>query len=74
MVFLRSEEHAERWLAANGWEPGATVSAPQMNELARAWWWSRLDPGWRPRTVEESQEILDAAGLTGDFWALRPTA
>ncbi len=71
MVFLRSEEHLERWLRANGWEPGATVTAAKMNELARAWWWTRLDPGWRPRTVEESQAILDAVGLTGDFWRLR---
>jgi hypothetical protein len=41
-----------------------------MNELARTWWWSRLDPGWRPRTVEESQALLEAVGLTGAFWAL----
>ena len=42
-----------------------------MNELARAWWWTRLDPGWRPRSVEESEAILDDVGLTGEFWALR---
>ena len=71
MVFLRSEEHLERWLTANSWEPGATVPAPQMNELARAWWWSRLDPGWTPRSVEASQALLDGVGLAGDFWALR---
>jgi len=71
MVFLRSEEHLERWLTANGWQPGATVPAPQMNELARAWWWSRFDPGWPPRAPDESQAILDGVGLTGDFWALR---
>ncbi|HUF00909.1 MAG TPA: hypothetical protein VMN35_00660 [Gaiellaceae bacterium] len=71
MVFLRSEEHLERWLAANDWEPGATIAAARMNELARSWWWSRLDSGWRPRSVEESQAILDRVGLTGDFWALR---
>jgi hypothetical protein len=70
MVFLRSEEHLARWLGANGWEPGASMSAPQLNELARAWWWTRLDPGWRPRSREESQEILAAVGLTGAFWAL----
>ncbi|HSI97994.1 MAG TPA: hypothetical protein VK926_06490 [Gaiellaceae bacterium] len=71
MVFLRSEEHLERWLGANGWEPGTTITASRMNELARTWWWTRLDPGWRPRTVEESQAILDGLGLTGEFWALR---
>ena len=70
MVFLRSEEHLGRGLAANGWEPGATVPAPLMNELARTWWWSRLDPGWRPRTADESQALLDSVDLTGEFWAL----
>jgi hypothetical protein len=71
MVYLRSEDHLSRWLGAHGWEPGATLSAPHMNELARAWWWTRLSPSWRPRTVAESQAILDDLGLTGDFWALR---
>ena len=71
MVFLRSEEHLGRWLDANGWEPGATVPAQQMNDLARAWWWSRLDPGWRPRSADESQAILGSVGLVGDFWSLR---
>jgi hypothetical protein len=70
MVFLRSEEHLERWLGDNAWEPGATLSATKLNELARAWWWTRLDPGWRPRTAAESQAILDDLGLTGDFWRL----
>lgn len=41
-----------------------------MNDLARAWWWTRLDPGWRPRTAAESQAILEELGLTGEFWAL----
>ena len=71
MVYLRSEEHVTRWLGDNAWEPGTTLTAPQMNELARTWWWPRLDPGWRPRTLEESQAILDSLGLTGDFWRLR---
>jgi hypothetical protein len=71
MVFLRSEDHLARWLDTHGWEPGASVSAPQMNDLARAWWWSRLDPAWRPRTADESQAILDGVGLGDDFWSLR---
>jgi hypothetical protein len=71
MVFLRSEEHLERWLAARGWEPGASMSAATLNELARRWWWTRLDPGWLPRSAEESQAILDDLGLMGDFWQLR---
>ena len=70
MVFLRSEEHLARWLGANGWEPGATISAETTTELARRWWWTRLDPDWRPRTQEESQAILNGLGLTGEFWGL----
>jgi len=70
MVYLRSEEHLARWLDANGWEPGATLDATKMNELSRAWWWTRLDPGWRPRTARESQAILASLDLTGDFWQL----
>jgi hypothetical protein len=70
MVFLRSEEHLERWLEQTGYEPGVTFDAPTLNELARRWWWSRLDPGWRPRTAAQSQQILDVVGLTGPFWQL----
>jgi hypothetical protein len=70
MVFLRSEEHLSRWLDANGWGAGASMSATTLNELARRWWWTRLEPDWRPRTPQESQAILDELGLTGDFWRL----
>jgi hypothetical protein len=70
MRFLRSEEHLERWLAGSGWEPGASLTAPQLDELARRWWRTRLDPDWRPRTLGESQAILDELGLVGEFWRL----
>ena len=70
MVYLRSEEHVQRWLAANGYETGATFPATTLNELATRWWSSRLDPDWRPRTVEESQAILDGLGLVSEFWRL----
>ncbi len=70
MVFLRSEEHLERWLDSTGRERGASMTAPTLNELARRWWWTRLEPDWRPRTPAESQAILDDVGLTGEFWRL----
>jgi hypothetical protein len=70
MVFLRSEEHLERWLDASGREPGASLTAPKLNALARLWWWTRVEPDWRTRTVEESQAILEELGLTGPFWRL----
>jgi hypothetical protein len=62
MVLLRSEEDAPR--------PGETVGLEQLQELARRWYGDRMDPAWRPRSREESQAVLDAAGLTGDFWRL----
>ena len=70
MVFLRSEEHLARWLPDTGREPGASMSAATLNELARRWWWTRVEPDWRPRTTAESQAILDEVGLTGEFWRL----
>ena len=70
MVFLRSEEHLTRWLAAKGREPGASFEPERLNELARRWWWTRLEPDWRPRAPAESQAILDEVGLRGDFWRL----
>ena len=42
----------------------------QLAHLARRWYGDRLDPGWRPRTVAESQAILDEVGLTGPAWRL----
>jgi hypothetical protein len=70
MVFLRSEEHLQRWLDQNGSDPGASMTATTLNELAQRWWSTRVQPDWRPRTAAESQAILDEVGLTGDFWRL----
>jgi hypothetical protein len=66
-----SEEHLARWLEPNGWEAGATLGATQLNDLARVWWSTRLERDWRPRTVEESQDLLRSVGLVGEFWTLR---
>ena len=48
------------------------MSLEQLWEVARKWYENRFDPEWQPRPVEDSQAILDAAGLTGAFWQLRP--
>ena len=49
---------------------GELVDLPTLERLARRWYGNRLDPGWRPRTRDESQAILDEAGLTSPFWRL----
>jgi hypothetical protein len=68
MNLFRSEEHIARWLG--GREPGATIPAVKLCELAHAWWDDRLAPGWRPHTRKESAAILEGLGLTGEFWRL----
>ena len=68
MNFFRSEEHIERWLA--GRQPGMTLPATKLNELAQAWWGDRLAPDWRPRSRDQNQAILERLGLTGDAWRL----
>ena len=70
MNLFRSEEHVARWLDANGYEAGATLTAEKMCELAQAWWGDRLSPDWHPHTLEQNQAILDGLGLTGEFWRL----
>jgi hypothetical protein len=68
MNLFRSEEHIARWLG--GRESGATIPMQKLCDLAHAWWDTRLDPDWRPRSRNESQSILDRLGLVGPFWTL----
>jgi hypothetical protein len=66
MNLFRSEEHIDRWVG--GRNPGATIPAAKLSELAHAWWSDRMAPDWQPRAREQNQEILDELGLTGSFW------
>jgi hypothetical protein len=61
MRLLRSEEEVTE---------GELVDLTTLAELARRWYGNRLDPDWRPRTLAESQAILDSVGLAGEFWRL----
>ena len=70
MNLFRSEEHVARWLEANGYEAGASLTAERMCDLAYAWWSDRLAPDWRPHTLEQHQAILTDSAPTGDFWRL----
>ena len=70
MVFLRSEGHLHRWLERTGYEAGVTFPATTLQALAARWWGMRLDPEWQPRSLEESQAILDGLGFVGEFWRL----
>jgi len=70
MLLFRSEEHLERWLETRPEPPGATLTVDELWQLSAAWWSDRLAPDWRPRTLDESQAILDGLGLTAPFWRL----
>ncbi len=72
MKLFRSEEALESWLAAGGHERGGVIGLPTLRTLAARWYGDRLDPGWRPRSVEASQAILADCGLTAPFWRLQP--
>jgi len=56
--------------SGEGVTTGKLVDLATLAELARRWYGDRLDPDWRPRTLAESQAILDGVGLTGEFWRL----
>jgi len=56
--------------SGEGVTSGELVDLSTLAELARRWYGDRLDPDWRPRTLAESQAILDGVGLTGEFWRL----
>ena len=70
MLLFRSEEHLDRWLDERDIERGATMTVEQQWRLAQNWYGGRLDPDWKRRTPDESQQILESVGLTGPFWKL----
>jgi hypothetical protein len=40
----------------------------QLWELAREWYWTRLQPGSRRPGPAEMRQIFARIGLVGDFW------
>jgi hypothetical protein len=63
MLLFRSEEEI-------GEPRGGVMTTAQLHDLAQRWYGDRLDPEWRPRTMQQSQAILGSVGLTGAFWRL----
>ncbi len=71
MLLFRSEEQLDGWCRAKQHPRGAVLTLAQTWRLAKAWYPDRRSPAWRPRSVEESQAILTALGLTSQFWQLK---
>ena len=70
MLFFRSEEALEQWLASKQAERGAVLTIPQLWELSQHWYHNRLLPEYHGRTVEQVQEIFKEVGLTSEFWQI----
>lgn len=68
MLFFRSEETLNGWLASRQAERGAVLSVPQLWELSQRWYQDRLAPEYHGRTMEQVQDIFKEVGLTSEFW------
>lgn len=68
MLFFRSEEALEEWLASRQTALGAVFSIPQLWNLSQPWYQDRLSPDFHGRTVEQARQIFREAGLTSAFW------
>jgi hypothetical protein len=68
MLFFRSEESLEEWLASNHAQRGAVLSIPKLWELSQHWYYNRMSPDYHGRTVEQVQEIFKEVGLSSEFW------
>ena len=68
MLFFRSEEALEQWLAAKQRERGAVFSLPQLWDLSQRWYHNRLSADYHGRTAEQVEAIFKETGLASDFW------
>lgn len=68
MLFFRSEELLDDWLAANQAQRGAVLSIPKLWELSQRWYYNRMSPDYHGRTIEQVQYIFKEVGLTSEFW------
>ena len=71
MLIFRDEDHIDRWCSARDLSRGGTMTPEQGWRLAHAWFKDRLRPDWRRYSLEETESIFAAIGLTGEFWSLR---
>jgi hypothetical protein len=68
MLFFRSEDALQEWLASHHAERGAVLSVQQLWDLSQPWYENRMSPEFHGRTAEQAQEVFREAGLTSAFW------
>jgi hypothetical protein len=70
MLFFRSEETLDEWLASRKAARGAVLSIPGLWELSQRWYYNRMSPEYHGRSMEQVQEIFRELGLTSEFWQM----
>jgi hypothetical protein len=68
MRFFRSEEHARR---SQSTESSNVITLAQAAKLARAWYVTKLSPGWHRHTADEAEALFSELGFDREFWRLR---
>lgn len=71
MLLFRDEEHVNRWCASRDLPRGAMITPEQTWQLADGWYRNKLRPDWWRHTLEETEALLNATGLTSEFRNLR---
>lgn len=71
MLLFRDEEHIDRWSRTRDLPRGATMTPEQCWQLAHGWYKDKVRPDWKRHSLEETEALLTAVGLTGPFWNLR---
>jgi hypothetical protein len=68
MLFFRSEETLNQWLASRNAQPGAVLTLPEVWKLSQRWYHNRTSPEYHGRTMAQVQELFQDLGLTSGFW------
>jgi hypothetical protein len=68
MLFFRSEEALNQWIASKQVKYGEVLSIQKLWDLSRLWYHNRLSPEYHGRTAEQVQKIFIETGLTSEFW------
>ena len=71
MLLFRDEEHIDRWSRTRDLSRGATMTPEQCWQLAYGWYKDKVRPDWKRHSLEETEALLAAVGLTGPFWSIR---
>ena len=68
MLFFRSEETLNTWLASRNAQRGEVLTISQVWELSQLWYQNRTSLEYHGRSMEQVQELFRGLGLTSEYW------